>query len=78
MKQVLLLLIFTFGFVKGDMYMHSFRGSNNRLDEANRERNNANRLFDSRKFTKFCFFLDDLNLFFCKRTIIEEDTTLVK
>jgi len=33
--------------VQGDLYLHSFRGSNNRLDEANRDRANANRLFDS-------------------------------
>eukprot|EP00051_Salpingoeca_urceolata_P010125 m.123447 g.123447 ORF g.123447 m.123447 type:complete len:1382 (-) comp16588_c0_seq1:189-4334(-) len=30
-----------------DMYLHNMRGSNNRLDEARRDRNNANRLFDS-------------------------------
>eukprot|EP00455_Lapot_gusevi_P004983 TRINITY_DN120_c0_g4_i1.p2 TRINITY_DN120_c0_g4~~TRINITY_DN120_c0_g4_i1.p2 ORF type:complete len:165 (-),score=56.48 TRINITY_DN120_c0_g4_i1:6-500(-) len=30
-----------------DVYLHSPRGSNNRLAEENRERNNANRLFDS-------------------------------
>jgi hypothetical protein len=33
--------------VRGDMYLHNMRGSNNRLDEARRDRNNANRLFDS-------------------------------
>jgi hypothetical protein len=33
--------------VHADLYIHSFRGSNNRLDEANRDRRNANRLFDS-------------------------------
>lgn len=33
--------------VMGDMYLHNARGSNNRLDEARRDRNNANRLFDS-------------------------------
>ncbi|CAB4024110.1 DD3-3-like [Paramuricea clavata] len=33
--------------VQADMYLHNPRGSNNRLDEAKRERNNANRLFDS-------------------------------
>merc|ERR1711916_298853 len=33
--------------VNGDTYLHNMRGSNNRLDEANRDRNNANRLFDS-------------------------------
>ena len=32
---------------RADIYLHNMRGSNNRLDEANRERNNANRLFDS-------------------------------
>eukprot|EP00042_Codosiga_hollandica_P057950 m.867356 g.867356 ORF g.867356 m.867356 type:complete len:1326 (+) comp59728_c0_seq2:80-4057(+) len=30
-----------------DIYLHNMRGSNNRLDEANRDRDNANRLFDS-------------------------------
>jgi hypothetical protein len=33
--------------VQADLYLHSFRGSNNRLDEANRDRANGNRLFDS-------------------------------
>lgn len=33
--------------VHADMYFHNPRGSNNRLDEARRDRNNANRLFDS-------------------------------
>ena len=28
-------------------YLHNPRGSNNRLDEAGRDRNNANRMFDS-------------------------------
>jgi len=31
----------------GDIYLHNPRGSNNRLDDQNRDRNNANRLFDS-------------------------------
>src|SRR3989338_3746522 len=30
-----------------DVYLQMLRGSNNRLDEANRDRDNANRLFDS-------------------------------
>eukprot|EP00118_Oscarella_pearsei_P024793 m.306807 g.306807 ORF g.306807 m.306807 type:complete len:796 (+) comp41600_c0_seq1:94-2481(+) len=30
-----------------DCYLHNPRGSNNRLDEANRDRNNGNRMFDS-------------------------------
>lgn len=33
--------------ISADIYLHNPRGSNNRLDEANRERTNAKRLFDS-------------------------------
>lgn len=33
--------------VSADIYLHNPRGSNNRLDEQGRERNNGNRLFDS-------------------------------
>jgi len=45
--QVLLLIAFAFFTAHADVYLQSIRGSNNRLDEANRERNNGNRLFDS-------------------------------
>ena len=31
----------------GDLYLHSPRGSNNRLNERSANRENANRLFDS-------------------------------
>eukprot|EP00045_Choanoeca_perplexa_P015661 m.200161 g.200161 ORF g.200161 m.200161 type:complete len:596 (+) comp17050_c0_seq13:161-1948(+) len=44
LSAVLLALTVT---VNADMYLHNMRGSNNRLDEARRDRNNANRLFDS-------------------------------
>ena len=47
MKFLLLGLVFLFSVVQGDIYMHVFRGSNNRLDEANRDRANGDRLFDS-------------------------------
>jgi len=33
--------------LNADMYLHYFRGSNNRLNEASANRNNGNRLFDS-------------------------------
>ena len=33
--------------VNGDVYLHNPRGNNNRCDERNNNRNNANRLFDS-------------------------------
>lgn len=61
MKQVLLLLIV--GFVQADIYMHSIRGSNNRLDEANRERNNANRLFDSENNNRGGYNVGKLNFY---------------
>jgi hypothetical protein len=35
------------GAVKADIYLASPKGSNNRLDDENRDRNNGNRLFDS-------------------------------
>ncbi len=35
------------GVVRGDIYLHNPRGSNNRLDEQTRERANDNRMFDS-------------------------------
>ncbi|XP_072025682.1 protein DD3-3-like [Amphiura filiformis] len=49
MKSLVLLvgLLMCMVGIHGDMYMHNPRGSNNRLDEAGRERNNGNRMFDS-------------------------------
>jgi len=43
----LALLAALFSGVDADVYMHTMPGSNNRLDEQNRERANGNRLFDS-------------------------------
>jgi hypothetical protein len=40
-------LILAAASVNADVYLHNPRGSNNRLDEANRDRNNGNRLWDS-------------------------------
>jgi plastocyanin len=37
----------TFAVAAADVYLHNPRGSNNRLDDENRDRNNGNRLFDS-------------------------------
>ena len=39
--------------VFGDLYLHSPRGSNNRLNEKSANRNNGNRLFDSQVFCTF-------------------------
>ena len=48
MKSALLCgLALLVGGVNGDCYLNSIRGSNNRLDEANRDRQNGNRMFDS-------------------------------
>ncbi len=44
---VCLVALYSASLVAGDLYMHNFRGSNNRLNEANAERNQGNRLFDS-------------------------------
>lgn len=55
--------IFAVEVVRADMYLHNMRGSNNRLDEARRDRNNANRyvciqhsLLFLFPFEKKCFF----------------------
>lgn len=42
-----LFLLFLLTFVNGDIYLHSPRGSNNRLNENSKTRKNNNRLFDS-------------------------------
>lgn len=50
MSPSYLLLVFIAVFVSsvyGDIYLHNMRGSNNRLQEENADRQNANRLFDS-------------------------------
>lgn len=47
MKLTLLSLALLASVVSADVYLHNPRGSNDRLDEANRDRNNGNRLFNS-------------------------------
>ena len=52
MNGAKLLYIIIIGFyglevVRGDIYLHNPRGSNNRLDEQTHERANNNRMFDS-------------------------------
>lgn len=61
MKQVLLLILLIT--VNADMYLQSIRGSNNRLDEANRERNNANRMFDSQNNNRGGYNVGKLNMY---------------
>ncbi|XP_065192631.1 protein DD3-3-like [Sycon ciliatum] len=47
MMKIFVLLVLLVAAAQADVYLHQPRGSNNRLDEANRGRNNGNRLFDS-------------------------------
>jgi len=56
MKFIVALLVFL-ALANADMYLQSPRGCNDRLNEANTDRNNANRLFDSQNNAKggFCY-----------------------
>ncbi len=45
--SVAVICLLASGQIHADVYLHNPRGSNNRLNEATRDRNNANRLFDS-------------------------------
>ncbi len=47
MQKAALLMLVCLAVANADIYMQSMRGSNNRLNEANAERNNGDRLFDS-------------------------------
>ncbi len=51
LARLIVLLLFA-SLASGDMYLHNPRGSNDRLNEANANRNNANRLFDSQNNAK--------------------------
>jgi len=66
----LLLLTFTLNLVRADMYLQSVRGSNNRLDEANRERNNGNRVFDSQNNDRGGYNVGKLNYFVTEKVPI--------
>ncbi len=57
MQQVSLVVfgLLVVNLVRGDLYLHNPRGSNNRLNEASKARANANRLFDSQVSMKNIF-----------------------
>jgi hypothetical protein len=62
-----LLLLNIFFLVRGDVYMHNPRGSNNRCDRRTNDRANANRLFDSQNnaaggYTVPCDRLNDKDI----------------
>jgi len=52
MKATVLALLVLLHYVCADLYMQNPRGSNDRLNEANENRDNANRLFDSQNNAK--------------------------
>ena len=53
MKLAILLVGFALCHLStGDVYLHSMRGCNNRLDEQTQDRTNNNRIFDSQNNNK--------------------------
>jgi len=52
MRAIVLVVFILVAGVYGDLYMQNPRGSNDRLNEANTNRDNANRLFDSQNNAK--------------------------
>jgi len=62
MKVLLFSLLLIFS-CQADMYIQCIRGSNNRLDEANRERTNGKRLFNSQNNDRGGYNVGKLNFF---------------
>lgn len=60
-----------------DIYMHSPRGSNNRLAEKSANRNNANRVFDSQVALCFSFYLAFIFLDMTKSQCILKSRSLI-
>jgi hypothetical protein len=61
MKIIFIILLFISS-VFGDCYLQNPRGSNDRLNEQNTDRDNANRLFDSQNNAKGGYCLGDPNI----------------
>eukprot|EP00485_Elphidium_margaritaceum_P001828 CAMPEP_0202695168 /NCGR_PEP_ID=MMETSP1385-20130828/8826_1 /ASSEMBLY_ACC=CAM_ASM_000861 /TAXON_ID=933848 /ORGANISM="Elphidium margaritaceum" /LENGTH=741 /DNA_ID=CAMNT_0049351143 /DNA_START=90 /DNA_END=2315 /DNA_ORIENTATION=+ len=62
MLQTVLLASAVLVAVNGDCYLHTCRGSNNRLNEQSANRNNANRLFDSQNNNRGGYNVCDLDV----------------
>lgn len=60
MDLMFLMIVYISGLVSGDLYMHTPRGCNNRLNEQSANRNNANRLFDSQNNNRGGYNVGDL------------------
>jgi len=66
-----LMLLALAAVASADMYLQNMRGSNNRLDEARRDRNNANRLFDSQNNNRGGYNVGSLYFFEGERIPLE-------
>ena len=60
---------YTNDLVTADIYLHNPRGSNNRLDEQGRDRDNANRMFDSQNNNRGGYNLG--NLYYYTQSILQ-------
>jgi len=61
MKDFFIFLAFVTYEVSSDMYMHTPRGGNNRLNEKSANRNNGNRLFDSQNNNRGGYNVGDIS-----------------
>jgi len=76
MKNLAVLaLIYCVAFVSADVYMQNPRGGNDRLNEANENRNNGNRLFDSQNNAKGGYCLGPAMSFYEKSLLSIEWTS---
>ncbi|ELT93316.1 hypothetical protein CAPTEDRAFT_125179 [Capitella teleta] len=69
--KIIIVLVLLGSTAKADIYLHNPRGSNNRLDEAGRERNNANRLFDSQNNDRGGYNVGNLYYYAGSKLMIE-------
>eukprot|EP00043_Microstomoeca_roanoka_P013090 m.127830 g.127830 ORF g.127830 m.127830 type:complete len:1330 (+) comp15664_c4_seq1:258-4247(+) len=63
LKSVAVVVALLMATARADMYLQNMRGSNNRLDEARRDRDNANRLFDSQNNNRGGYNVGSLNYY---------------
>lgn len=61
MRSIFFVCAYMVSLCVGDCYLHYPRGSNNRLNEASANRNNANRLFDSQNNNRGGYNAADMN-----------------
>jgi hypothetical protein len=69
----IIIIAITLQVTKADIYLHNPRGSNNRLDGRNRERENANRMFDSQNNDRGGYNVG--NLYYAVGSVLEIEWT---